>query len=161
MRYKYLLALAPLVIGIISCVSLVGAQESIEVNATVAPYISVVFNYTTVDFGTLTAGTVDNYKYGGMVTIDTNADYKVEAYGSDFSDGAGHTFGISNLKLDAASTSGGLSVGDAVALSSSYVLIDTFSYSVTENHHGYWLSIPSGQYAAQYSTTIYIRYVNI
>ena len=141
--------------------------DTVEVNATVSPSISVVFQYSAVDFGSLTQGTSDNpapNQADGVynVTVTTNANYKVEASGTDFSDGAGHTFAISNLKMDTNSTAGNLALGDAVALSTSAQTIDTnIPYTETTNYHGFWLTIPSNQYAATYSSTVTITYSNV
>jgi hypothetical protein len=141
------------------------AQNQLTVSASVQKYISVTFSYNTVDFGTLTSGTSDNPAHNQAngiynVTVDTNYAYDVQAYGTDFSDGAGHSFSISNLKLDTNSTVDNLDVASAVALSSTAQTIDSYDYTITQNYHGYWLSIPAGQYASSYSATVTINYVN-
>jgi hypothetical protein len=137
----------------------------ISVTVDVAKYLSVTFSYSTVDFGMLTAGTSDNpalkQELGWYnVTIDTNYPYFVYAYGTDFSDGEEHTFSISNLKLDTNPSVSGLSVSDAKALSTSSQEIDNYLENVTLNYHGYWLSIPSGQYHGHYTATVTIDYIS-
>lgn len=149
---------------ILSLLVVPAVADEVTVTASVQGYITATFQYTTVDFGTLIAGTgknpAPNQDLGWYnVTIDANADFKVEAYGSDFSDGVGHTFSISNLKFDTDPTTTGLSVTNAVALSTTAQVIDTnIPYTTTTHYHGYWLSIPSGQYAGTYSTTVTITY---
>jgi len=163
---KKLLALA--ILPLLLMARLATAQTGeVTVTASVSGYITVTFNYAQVNFGSLSAGTTNqpapNQEYGVYnCTVDTNANYGVKAYGTDFSDGAGHTFSISNLKMDTNSTAQGLSLTDAVPLSTSYVTIDTnIPYTVTNSFHGYWLSIPTGQYAATYTATVTITYFNV
>jgi hypothetical protein len=156
--------LIPLVLSLLALFSLARAAD-VTVSASVQKYISVTFSYNAVNYGTLTAGSSNNpapNQANGVynVSVDTNYAYDVQTYGTDFSDGAGHTFSISNLKLDTNSTASNLDVASAVALSSTAQTIDSYAYTVTQNYHGYWLSIPAGQYAASYSGTVTINYVN-
>jgi hypothetical protein len=137
---------------------IIGAEE------TQAPYLSITYNYSSVSFGALSSPSTDNpapNQLDGVynVTISTNADYKVSANGTVFSDGT-HTFPVSNLKVDTNSTAGDLAVGSAVALSGAQD-IDSYSSSVTANYHGFWLSIPSSQYAGSYSSTVAVTYSNV
>jgi len=142
---------------------IVGADD-VTVSATVNSYITATFNYNSVSFGSLNAGTSDNpapNQANGVynVTIDTNKNFTLTASGTDFDDGAGHTFSISNLKLDSDTSAGSLAVGNAVALSTSSQTIDTnILYTTTTHYHGYWLTIPSGQYASTYSSTVTLTY---
>jgi hypothetical protein len=162
---KKLLAIFPIALLLLAMPVI--AQMAIYVSATVGKYISVSFSYISVDFGTLNAGTTDNEPKPSHtigiynVSIDTNYAYDVNAYGTgDFSDGAGHTFAISNLKFDTDSAVTGLSVTNAKALSTTSQLIDSYDATVTLNYHGYWLSIPAGQYAGFYVATVAIDYMN-
>jgi hypothetical protein len=159
---KKLLAIFPIALFLLAMPVF---ATDISVSASVAKYISVTFSYNAVNFGSLNAGTTNNpapNQDQGVyyVDIDTNYAYDVNAYGTDFSDGAGHSFAISNLKLDTSSTVSGLSIDNAKALSSTSQLIDSYAYTVTTNYHGYWLSIPAGQYASSYSSTVTIDYIN-
>ena len=139
-------------------------SDTVEVNVTVQGYITATFQYTAVDFGTLTAGTTDEpapNQANGIynVTIDANSEFKVEASGTDFSDGAGHTFAISNLKMDTDTSAANLDLANAKTLSTTSQVIDTnIPYTTTVHYHGYWLSIPSGQYQATYSSTVTVTY---
>ncbi len=164
---RKLLALLPALLLFIFSIPVEAQTGQVNVTATVSGYITVTFNYTEVSYGTLTAGTTNQpapNQADGIYncTVDTNANYGVKAYGTDFSDGAGHSFSISNLKMDTNTTAANLNIGDAVALSTSYVTIDTnIPYTETASFHGFWLSIPSGQYAATYSSTLTITYFNV
>jgi hypothetical protein len=156
--------LIPLALSLLALFSLARAAD-VTVSASVQKYISVTFSYNAVSYGTLTAGSSNNpapNQADGVynVSVDTNYAYDVQAYGTDFSDGAGHSFSISNLKLDTNSTVSGLNVDSAKALSIGAQLIDSYDYTVTQNYHGYWLSIPAGQYASSYSATVTIIYEN-
>jgi len=165
---KRLLALLPtLALALLFSLPAEAQTGEVNITATVQGYIDVTFNYAEVNFGTLTAGTTNeeapNQADGSYnCTVDTNTNYGVKAYGTDFSDGAGHTFAISNLKMDTNTTATNLALGDAVALSTSYVTIDTnIPYTETNSFHGFWLSIPSGQYAATYTATLTITYFSV
>lgn len=156
------------VIGLLLAGFPLALADTIPMTTTVSAYITATFQYSSVSFGTLMQGTSNNvptpsHTTGAYnVTIDTNKEWKVTAYGSDFSDGMGHSFGISNLKMDTNANAGSLSVGSAVALSSSPQTIDTnMPYTDTINYHGFWLSIPAGQYASTYSTNVVITYSNV
>jgi hypothetical protein len=155
--------LIPLALSLLALFSLARAAN-VTVSASVEKYISVTFSYDAVSYN-LTAGSSNKSATGqenGVynVTIDTNYPYYVKAYGTDFSNGAGHSFSISNLRFDTNSTASNLDLDSAKALGSTAQTIDSYDYSVTQNFHGYWLSIPAGQYAASYSATVTINYVN-
>jgi hypothetical protein len=122
-------------------------------------YISVTFSYSSVDFGTLQHNTTDNPapdQFSGIynVSVDTNANYVVKAYGNDFSP----YLSISNLRFDTNSSAGNLDASQAVALSTSPQTIDTYPPTTIVNYHGYWLSIPYKQYASTYTTTVTVNY---
>jgi hypothetical protein len=160
---KKLLAIFPIALFLLAMPVF---ATDISVSASVTKYISVTFSYTSVAFENLTAGTTNNeptpsYSTGVYnVSIDTNYAYNVNALGTNFSDGAGHSFAISNLKFDTDSAVSGLSINNAKALSDESQEIDSYDATVTLNYHGYWLSIPAGQYAGSYSSTVTISYMN-
>jgi len=134
--------------------------DDVTVSATVSGYITATFNYAAVSYGSLSAGTSNNAapnQLNGVynVTVDANNNYKVQAYGLNFTDGGGHEFYINNLKMDSNATAGNLAVGSAVALTEVAQTIETnILPAVTTHYHGYWLSIPAGQYGAAYSSTV-------
>jgi hypothetical protein len=141
--------------------------DDVTVTASVSCYKTMTFNYNAVAYGSQSAG-AENVAAPNQadqvynVTADTNCNYKVSASGTDFSDGGGHTFAVSNLRMDTATTGGGLALGDSKALSGSPQDIDTgYTPSDTLNVHGYWLSIPADQFGASYSSTVSITYANV
>jgi hypothetical protein len=152
-------------VGLILLFSGLTYAENLTISASVQKYISVTFSYSSVDFGTLTSGTSNNPATGqedGVynVTIDTNYPYYVVAYGTDFSNGAGHSFSISNLRFDVETDPSLFNPVHSTPLSHNEYIINSFSEGWTHNYHAYWLSIPAGQYASSYSATVTINYVN-
>jgi parallel beta-helix repeat protein len=130
----------------------------------VSPYIAVTFNYSEVNFGLLNANTANNSAPNQLdgiynVSVDTNANYKVEANGTDFS-GAG-TIPIANLRMDTNSTAGDLTVSDSIPLTTSPQMIDdNIPFADTANYQAYFLTIPSNQPAGDYTTKVTITYSN-
>ena len=161
MRWVYVLPLVLSLAIFVMSSNVVG--DNVNVTANVAGYITVTFNYDAVSFGSVSAGSTGNAAPGNSngaynVTVDANDEYKVEAYGTDFSDGT-HTFSISNLKMDTDSDYTNLALANAVALSTSSQIIETnIPYTVTTHYHGFWLDVPSGQPAGSYSSTVTITY---
>lgn len=135
--------------------------------APVGDYITATFNYSTISFGSLSSGdiniSVPNQVNGTLnVTIDTNANYKVTASGTNFTDGGTHTFSIDNLLMDTNSSKSNILLTDSLALGESSKTIDTGILSTqTESFHGFWINIPSNQYATSYSSTVTITYSNV
>ncbi|MCW1312924.1 MAG: hypothetical protein OH338_05875 [Candidatus Parvarchaeota archaeon] len=165
---RKILLLVPLALALLSLpIAGFAQQGNVTVSATVTGYIEVTFNYNQVVYPSISAGSTDvpapNQQNGIYnVTVNTNYDFTVKARGTNFSDGAGHTFSISNLKMDTDPSVSGLSLNNAVALSTSDVTIDSNVPYTTEIHyHGYWLSIPTGQYAGTYTSTVTITYNNV
>jgi hypothetical protein len=163
---KKLLAIFPIALLLLAMPVIATNTGFVSVTASVVKYISVTFSYSSVDFFEVSAGTINNEPTPSHTTgiynvsIDTNYAYSIYAFGTDFSDGAGHTFSISNLKFDTDSAVSGLSINNAKALSNEGQEIDSYDATVTLNYHGYWLSIPAGQYAGRYSSTVAIDYRN-
>jgi len=116
-----------------------------------------------VNFGSLNQASTDNPEadqgISGAVTLavaaETNVDCNIQTKGSgDFTDGT-HTIALSNAKWDKDSD-----VTGATTMTTSYVTIDTSTAGSTKSVDvWHWLSIPSGQYAATYSTTFYYQAV--
>jgi parallel beta-helix repeat protein len=121
-------------------------------------YLSITFSYSSVDFGMLQHNTTNSAPNQALgiynVSIDTNSNYTVKAYGNDFTP----YLSISNLKFDTNSSAENLDANQAIALSTSSQTIDTYPPTTTVNYHGYWLSIPYKQYASTYTTTVVISY---
>ncbi len=144
--------------------------QDLDISATVivSKYITVTFNYNTVDFGTVAAGSSSNTpskdQTAGLynATIDTNYDFKLEANGTDFTDGAGHSFGIGNLTVNSNVTASNLAEANGIQLTGTPQVVETnIPETTTTHYHGYWLAIPSGQYATSYSATVTETYSNL
>ena len=131
-----------------------------------APYISITFNYSSVSFTNMSSPSANNSapnQLNGIynVTVDTNANYKIEANGTNLVKG-GDSIAISNLRIDTNSTKTDIAVGSSVSLSTSTQTIDNnIPFTNTADYHGYWLTIPEKQPAGTYSTTVKIIYSNV
>jgi len=164
---KLLISLA-LVLMLVAVMTtpVMAAEDSKTASVTVNEYIS--FTVTDagaagINFGSLNQGTTDNPEtdqgVAGAVTLDvaaeTNVDCNIQTRGSgDFSDGT-HSIALNNAKWDKDSD-----VAGATAMTTSYATIDTSTSGVAKSVGvWHWLSIPSGQYAAIYTTTFYYQAV--
>jgi len=163
---KELMALAMSLVTLFGICSSLSVSDDVPISANVQGYLTATFNYASLYYGDLTAGTSNNAAPNQAVGIynvsmDTNQNYKVSASGTQFSDGT-HTFAVSNLKMDTNSTAGNLALGSAVALSGSPQEVDTnMPNTDTDNFHGFWLSIPASQFAANYTSTVTITYAAV
>jgi hypothetical protein len=167
MRKEIILLLVGLVAILVNTAPVLA--DEVTVSASVSSYISAVFNYAAVSFGSLAQGSINNTatptSTTGIynVTVSSNDEWKVSASGTDFTDGGSNTFPIANLKMDSNATKTDLAVNSAVILSEAPQVIDTnyaAGTSVT-NYNGYWLSIPANQYATAYSSTVTVTYANV
>jgi hypothetical protein len=142
--------------------------DDISATTTVSSYIDATYNFATVPFGELSADTLDNPatdQTTGVynVTVDTNKDFKVSEIATTvFEDGAGHSFVIGNLKMQTKLDPADLDNNTALVVTSGSKLItNNIAYTETLNFHGYWLSIPAGQYANSYNATLTETYANV
>jgi hypothetical protein len=155
MNGKWLIALLPIVVGLLAIVPVIKADD-ITVTAEVPPYVSVVFNYNTVNFGNVAPGSTDvpapNQDSGIYnVSVTTNVPLTVSAYRTAWSPSD-----VLTLKF---------AVGTSVP-SSPQVTLTTTSQTVATltttgeytHYHGYWLTVPSNTPAGTYSTTVTITY---
>jgi hypothetical protein len=131
-----------------------------------ATWFVLTFNYASVSFGALSAGSADNPApnqlegaYNATVNT-TDAYYKIEASGSDFTDESEtFAFGIDMLKMGMNETAAQLDAGDSVALGADPQVIETdIPSTTTDTFHGFWLSVPAAQYATHYTATVTITY---
>jgi hypothetical protein len=157
MNKKLKLAI-PLLLSLLAMSSL-ALGDAITVQTQVSKSMSAVFNYTAVSFGILSAGSNDTAAPSlGNTSIDVTTNYAYKMAGSvasSFSDGSGHTFNQNNLKVYANESVDNLVVGSAVAMTSgTATIVDLVPYTVTPLYVGHWLSIPAGQYAGSYSTSM-------
>ena len=165
---KTLISLAMvLVLAGTMAVPAMAAPVEQEASVTVNEYISFTVTdngATGINFGSLDQATSDNPEVAqngaGAVTLsvaaETNVDCNIQTKGSgDFSDGATHTISLSNAKWDTDND-----VAGATNMTTSYATIDTSAASVLKSVEAYhWLSIPSGQYAATYTTNFFYQAV--
>jgi hypothetical protein len=127
------------------------------------PYLSATFGYDGVLYSDISAGSVDESASGNVfgdydVAIDTNTYYNIYASGTDFDDGAGHTFGIDNLKAQIKCDDYIFNIYEANVLSGDSQLMCSCDPIPTTNYHAYWLSVPENQYATSYVSTVTITY---
>ena len=148
--------------SLLAAIMLTGSvlADDITVGATVSGYLTATFQYSAVTYAPLSADTHDtaapDQAAGAYnVTVDTNANYKVSASGTNFTDGGGHTIDIGNLKMDAQNSAGSLDNTTATVLTAAPQEIRTgLTPSDTLCYHGYYMSVPAAQYAAAYSSTV-------
>ena len=162
---KLLISLAlVLMLVAITATPVMAAEDNVPASVTVNEYIS--FTVTDagaagINFGSLNQGTTDNPEAdqgaAGAVTLtvgaETNVNCNIQTKGSgDFSDGT-HTIALNNAKWDKDSD-----VAGATTMATSYATIDTSTAGTAKSVDvWHWLSIPSDQYAATYTTTFYYQ----
>ena len=155
MNGKWLIALLPIVVGLLAVPA---TAEDITVTAGVPTYVSVVFNYNTVNFGNVTPGSIDvpaPGTYGGAynVTVTTNINLNVYAYRTNWSPYEGYLV----LKFGMHYNPGDLSPSHTLVTYSQ--LIGTIAMGSYTHYHGYWLTVLSNAPSGTYSTTVTITYV--
>jgi len=135
-------------------------SDTVTVTANVQPYLTVTFNYDTVDFGTVLAGTNDNppipdYTTGVYnVTIDTNQNYQVRAIeaGDFYNNGLYIYMAVSSdPTVDGMFTM--LDTGEKVIYTSEL----TGAFQGTE-YHQFKLNVDPNALGGSYSTTVTITY---
>jgi hypothetical protein len=154
MNEKWLIALLPIVVGLLAIVPVIKAED-ITVSATVPPYVSVVFNYNTVNFSNVLPGSTDvpapNQNSGIYnVSVTTNVPLEIYAYRTPWSPSD-----VLTLKFGVG-TSVPTSPQVTLTTSSQIVAILTQTGGYT-HYHGYWLTVPLNAQGS-YSTTVTITY---
>jgi hypothetical protein len=139
--------------------------EQMDANVTVTEYINLTITdpgTAGVNFGSISAGSIDvaevDQNGAGAVTLtvhnDTNVDCNIQIKASDnFSDGSGHEFLFSNAAWDTDNA-----IAGSTNMTLSYATMDTstaYTQKIVDVWH--WISIPSDQYAATYSTIFYYQ----
>jgi len=154
MNEKYLWLILPIIAALLSVPVI---ANEVTVSATVPTYVSVVFNYNTVNYSQVSAtGVTDlaapNQNSGIYnVTVATNVPLTVSAYRTAWSPSD-----VLTLKF---------AVGTSVP-SSPQVTLTTTSQTVATvtqtgqytHYHGYWLTVPAYTTPGTYSTTVTITY---
>jgi hypothetical protein len=147
------------------------SADDISMTADVQKYITATFSYSTVSFGNVLAdgytawNATDQFNGVYNVTIDTNYDFYVEAYGTNFTSN-GNSFPITRLcmrvveDLDTLFPEGGCQ--GATTIQETPVNVGPGNPpTVTLQYHGFRISnIPVGTPAGSYSSTVTITYGN-
>jgi len=114
------------------------------------PSLSVVFNYNSVDFGTVTPNTIAEAKsINYNVSITTNADYKVSVNATDWSGAT--TIPANTIYFAVNDTLDKLSFVTAKQLSNAVQQVAIFPSTVTTNYHAFYFAVPvvpAGTYTA-------------
>jgi hypothetical protein len=139
-------------------------------NPTGAPYISIAFNYSSIEFGALDHNTANNEALGQTdgrynVTVNSSGGYTAEASGTNFDDGDGHTFYVGNLTTQGRGDTS-CDIGSGIGMSTypqSVLNPPTYYYSnsTTDNYWCFWVSIPESQYASGYTSSVTITYSSV
>jgi len=156
MNEKWLIALLPIVAGLLAIVPVIKADD-VNVTAEVSPYVSVVFNYNTVNFGSVPPGSTDipapNQDSGIYnVTVTTNVPLYVYASRTSWSPSDVLTLKFAVLT----SVPFGSFTGTEIDTSTKQITgLPAGGYTT---YHGYWLTVPLKTPAGTYSTTVTITY---
>ncbi len=142
---KILLALVALSLLVAPAIA-----DQITVTADVPPYVSAVFSYNTVNFGTVQPGSTyvpapGQEKGIYNVTLTSNVDVSVIASRSPWLPDEGIDLWFQNNVA-------------LVLLTKEPQLIGTLSSGSYTDYHSYWLTIPALQRPGTYSTTVTITY---
>jgi len=156
MNEKWLIALLPIVAGLLAIVPVIKADD-VNVTATVPPYVSVVFNYNTVNFGSVAPGKTDVPAPGqenGIYSVSVITNVPLSVYASRT---AWSPSDVLTLKFAADTVP---STAPQVELKTTSQLVTTVGYTGQYTHyHGYWLTIPlTAPGGVEYSTTVTITY---
>jgi hypothetical protein len=163
MKLEYLIP-SLIVIGLLSALAFAQQQATITTSATISPYISVVWSYNTVDFGTVYVNSANNVPVNlnqslgeFYANITTNSNYTISAKVSGLPSGFTHKF-LAWPSID------GLIPEKAKVLTETYQEIFTQTgvpmLGTFTNYHANWLDVGFVE-AKQYSWTLYERYENI
>lgn len=167
MKKTFVSLVIALALVAVVAVPVLAAEDSKTASVTVNEYIS--FTVTDagaagINFGSLNQGTTDTPEadqgVAGAVTLavgsETNVDCNVRINASgDFGDGATHTIALSNAKWDTDNA-----VAGATTMTATYTNVGTSTAGTAYSQDvWHWLTIPSGQYAGDYTTTYYYQAV--
>jgi len=149
------LIIFPIVGLLIIAMAVAQTSQDISVSAEIPTFVSVVFNYDSVNFGTVNPGFThhpapDQALGRYNVTVATNVDVSVIVQRSPW---------IPNDVLVL-----GFACGDPLPLVPAYTVtttsqvVDTLSPGEYTHYHGYWLTVPIDTPPGNYSTTVSITY---
>jgi hypothetical protein len=153
MNGKYLWLILPVIASLLAVPAI---ADDIQVSATVPTYVSVIFNYNSVNFGSVAPGSTDvpapNQDSGIYnVSVMTNVPLTISAYRSAW------TYNAPLILKFAVGTS--VPTSPQIELISDPRDVETITEPGQWTHyHGYWLTVPSLAPAGTYSTTVTITY---
>jgi hypothetical protein len=154
MNGKYLWLILPIIAAFLAIVPVIA--DNVQVSVTVPTYVSVVFNYNTVNFGNVALGSTDipapNQDSGIYnVSVTTNVPLTVSAYRTVWSPSD-----VLTLKFGVGTS---VPTSPQVTLTTSSQTVATLTQTGQYTHyHGYWLTVPVSTSAGTYSTTVTITY---
>ena len=167
MKKVFVSLMLALMLVAVMAAPVMAAEESKPASVTVTETISFTVTdpgVAGINFGSLNQGTADNPEAAqngaGAVTLavgsETNVDCNVQIKASgDFSDDATHTIALSNAKWDKDNA-----VAGATTMTVTYANVGTSTAGTAYSQDvWHWLTIPSGQYAGDYTTTFYYQAV--
>jgi len=159
MNEKWLIALLPIVAGLLAIVPVIKADD-VNVTAEVIPYFSVVFNYNTVNFGSVRPGEPVEAPLGRAgvynVSVTTNIPLNVTASRTTWA-----TQEIPGLYLLIATA-----MNPSELSSAEWYLLDTFPQTIAAylptgvyyHFHNYYVAAKPDVPPGIYSTTVTITY---
>ena len=152
---KALPLIALVILGAIVALAYPATSEQITVTAEVPTYVSVVFNYNAVSFGTVQPGAIDYPALGNSqglynVTVSSNVNLNVSIYRTSWTPND-----VLTLKFARGTT---VPSSPQVTVTTSSQLVGTISAGEFTDYHAYWLTVPTVTPAGSYSTTVTITY---
>lgn len=155
-----LLAISPMSLAADNATS--GTTASVSINETV----SISLANTPIQFGNLDAGVNQQPAQAGngyplQITVKdtTNVDVNVTLNGSDFDDGGGNTFGITNLTYSNTSTTPSKTNASATYPAPTYsdwTNIQTAGSDQSVNSY-FWVNVPKNQTAGTYTADVNVK----
>jgi len=152
---KSLLLIALVILGAIVALSNPAVSDQVTVTAEVPAYVSVVFNYNAVSFGTVQPGSTDYPAPGNSqglynVTVSSNVNLNVSIYRTVWSPND-----VLTLKFARGTT---VPSTPQVTVTTTSQLVGTVSAGEFTDYHAYWLTVPATTPPGSYSTTVTITY---
>jgi hypothetical protein len=147
--------LALMLVALLAVPAVADVSEDVNASVTVTTYSSVTITSAPITFGSLDPGTVQSPATNNpAVTItagsENNQDITVELSGTDFSDGATHSFPIANAFWWDSNTVGSADSMEETGVDTDVVATLSATDSVSVYH---WLSVPTEQFPATYNST--------
>ena len=153
---KGLPLIALLMLGVMVALAYPATSEQITVTAEVPTYVSVVFNYNTVSFGTVQLGTTDYPAPGNSqglynVTVVSNTYVNISIVREPWS-----PYDYLILKFARGTT---IPTNPEYEVATSPQQVGGMIFGSFTDYHAYWLTAPAWVPAGSYSTTVTITYL--